>query len=1596
MHIFTFLKSKMTFVNISAKFVMFFAVMFVMSLQATAQVPANDEPCNATVLIANAACTFTNATTIDASLTTIPPAVTGIPCGNLTDADVWFSVVVPAGATSLVVDSKGTSLSDGAMAIYSGTVCTALTFLSCSDDGSLNPGFPKITIPGVTPGQTYWIRFYGFGGEQGTFGICVTANIPPSNDECLTATSLTVNPNLLCAAVTGGTTNNATQSATLPTPTCGAAGGFNDDVWFSFTSIGTIHRITLPTVSGGTSMTMALYSGTCAALTQIGCVNGTSLDATLLTPNTVYYVRVFTNSATTTVTATFNICVGTPPPPPANDECINAIGLTVNADFNCGVVTAGTTVSATQSNTTPNPTCAGLNAWNDDVWYSFVATNTSHRVSLQNVTGVTTDMTTAVYSGTCTNLTQIGCATVDPNVINLAGLTVNSTYFVRVMTASALAATTASFNICVGTPPPPPANDECPGAVLLTVNPTLTCTAVTAGTTISSTQSTAAPTPSCSATGIDDDSWFTFVATGPVHRISLLNVTGFTAMTMVLYSGTCGAASLVELACNTTSLMQVGGLVANQTYTVRVFTTTAIIGNNSNFNICVGTPPPPPANDECANAVVAPVNSNYTCTLVAAGNTASATQSTGAPVPTCSGAGINDDVWFQFTATNTRHRISLLNVTPVTPMASAVYSGTCSALVELTCSAVSPYNVIGLTINQVYYVRVWTTSTVPTIDASFNLCIGTPPPPPANDECTGAIPLTVNPNQLCGITTPGTTEGATQSNNSLSPTCSPANGWDDDVWFSFVATGASHTVSLLNVTGISTNMLTSVYAGTCGNLIQIGCATVDPNLINLTTLTQGTTYWVRVQTELAGPFDASFSVCVGTPGPGSVCVNGNPFCSTSGVTYPSVTNQPSLGGGGVYGCLGTTPNPTWFYMQVSSPGNLVFQVSQVNTAGTGIDVDYAAWGPFTSQADGCTQIAAANITPISCSYSTAPIETITIPNALVGQFYIVLITNFNGSAGQITFNTTTGNVGSTNCNIVCNTTASNSGPVCVNSPFNLFSTAIAGSTFSWTGPGGFTSTVQNPTGVIAPATAGSYTYTVTTTNGNTSCAGTTTVVVTANVSTLTLSSAATTTSQSVCTGTAITPITYTTGGGATGATVTGLPAGVTGSFAGGTFTISGTPTATGLFNYTVSTAGGCGTATLTGSITVTVASTLVLSSAAGSNNQTVCVNTAINNITYTAANGVTNVTATGLPAGVTGTFAGGVFTISGSPTAVGTFNYTVTSSGGCGTVVRTGTIVSTTPSTLTLSSAPSTADQSVCINTAITNITYTTGGGVTGASVTGLPAGITGTFAGGTFTISGTPTVAGSFGYTVTTTGGCGTATKSGTINVIAAATVTLTSPPVTANQTVCINTPITGIVYSVGNGATSATVTGLPAGVTGTFAGGVFTVSGTPTVGGVFPYTVSTMGGCGTASLTGTITVTSPSSLTLSSAASTTTQTVCSGTAIVDITYTVGGATGATVTGLPAGVTGTFAGGTFTISGTPTASGTFNYTVSTTGGCGTATQSGTITSTAAATYTLSSAAATANQTVCINTAITNITYAAGSGATGATVTGLPAGVTGS
>ena len=269
--------------------------------------------------------------------------------------------------------------------------------------------------------------------------------------------------------------------------------------------------------------------------------------------------------------------------------------------------------------------------------------------------------------------------------------------------------------------------------------------------------------------------------------------------------------------------------------------------------------------------------------------------------------------------------------------------------------------------------------------------------------------------------------------------------------------------------------------------------------------------------------------------------------------------------------------------------------------------------------------------------------------------------------------------------------------------------------------------------------------------------------------TISLSSGVGTNAQTVSINTPITTITYNTTG-ATGATFLGLPSGVNGVWSANTVTISGTPSVSvgSPYSYTVTLTGGCGIISTTGTISVNPNNTISLSSAVGTNAQTVCINAPITTITYTTT-GATGATFLGLPSGVNGVWSANTVTISGTPSvSVGSpYTYTVTLTGGAGTISTTGTISVNLNNTVSLSSAVASDAQTVCINAPIANITYTTTG-ATGATFLGLPSGVNGVWSANTVTISGTPSVSvGSpYSYTVTLTGGCGTVSTTGTISV--------------------------------------------------------------------------------------------------------------------------------------------------------------------------------------------------------------------------------------
>ena len=235
----------------------------------------------------------------------------------------------------------------------------------------------------------------------------------------------------------------------------------------------------------------------------------------------------------------------------------------------------------------------------------------------------------------------------------------------------------------------------------------------------------------------------------------------------------------------------------------------------------------------------------------------------------------------------------------------------------------------------------------------------------------------------------------------------------------------------------------------------------------------------------------------------------------------------------------------------------------------------------------------------------------------------------------------------------------------------------------------------------------------------------------------------------------------------------------------------------------------------------------------GNASPTICVNTAITPIVYqVTGTGGSNATVTGLPTGLSGSYnsSDSTFTISGTPSVGGIFKDTVITTGTCRSDTAYGTIT-VQNQTITLSSGDTT--QSVCLNNAISSIIYTVGGQASVASATGLPNGVSGNYLNGSFIISGTPIspAAGAYHYTVTTTGTCSPpATTTGTITINPDATIMLTSAGGTDAQAICINTPLTDITYSIGGGATAASITSgtLPNGVSGSFTAGVFTITGT------------------------------------------------------------------------------------------------------------------------------------------------------------------------
>jgi hypothetical protein len=341
---------------------------------------------------------------------------------------VWYRFVASQSTDSVIVAPVPGF--DPVLEVFSGS-CSALTSLGCSDGTAAN-AIEKLAPGTLIPGQTYFVRVYGWAGATGNFNICVRRLATPTQagDNCSNAIPYT-NASLTSCNLVFGSTTTATPSSNA------ACTGFpDDDVWYTFTASVTGNYVFRLNGTDTFDGAMQIFQGSCTALTSRACLDrtvaGVQEDTVLnLTGGTTVFVRIY-HADPGPGGGEFSFCAFRAVPPP-NDACINAISLPISAPGGCSLSTF-MTYGATQSQAPIN--CGGFTSTTaNDVWFVVTPTTSSIRIFVDNIG--TSDPVIEAFTGTsCASLASIGCK--DDSVAGLgetlflSGLTPGQNVYFRV------------------------------------------------------------------------------------------------------------------------------------------------------------------------------------------------------------------------------------------------------------------------------------------------------------------------------------------------------------------------------------------------------------------------------------------------------------------------------------------------------------------------------------------------------------------------------------------------------------------------------------------------------------------------------------------------------------------------------------------------------------------------------------------------------------------------------------------------------------------------------------------------------------------------------------------------------------------------------------------------------------------------------------------------------------------------------------------------------------------------------------------------------------------------------------------------------------
>jgi hypothetical protein len=819
-------------------FLMLMAVHFSLLAQ-----PANDECANAITLTpaaVDAAPNYIAASSINATLSELA-------CDGqaITDDDVWFKFTATSNAHRINI--RGFLQNASMVEVYSGT-CAAKTLLNkCGDfSNGNNPSF--LNLGGLTPGTEYFFRVFSVfntTASASNFEVAVTSSTAPANDGCEGAFTLAVN-GLTCQTPFSSSLTNATSS---PVALCGSANTPNHlyrDVWFKFVATAKAHLITT-TGPFQVQRDIQVFSGTCNALTTIGCLSTSSFSDEVAIGSLVIGETYFVRVGSSLVISSFGICISTPAFD-VNDDCSSAIEIQSSGNSDC-IRTFGNVANASQSGISCATTTIREPAY--DQWYKFIATETQYRLRLgtaQNVRirmevlqGLCGGSLTAVPGGSCTTVTTANDTTREAKI---TGLIIGNTYFVRVAAAKGSG---GIYNLCLKAVVPP-VNDDCQGAKELPIASNVSSVALTGTNMLDVSQSS----PACSGTA-NDDLWYTFEAT--TANVSALTVFNFIdPHVLQVFTGPCD--NLVQVSCtqqpnNTSgrSGFQLKNLNPGTRYRMRLhgsgnFSTTSNGQFTQNIGIYALNAP---VNDACANAIVLTPAANNTGTAIS-GLTVDANNTR---------ASCNDgntrDVWFRFEATAASHFLQIWGA--LYDPRIELLQGTCNNLTSIVCfndatPQIGRRQFNNLVPGTTYFIKVSSNEAFLDREGVFRICLTTPSVP-LNDECVGAITLPVCSSPACDAQGLFSTNLATQSR----PNC-VGGVTANDVWFKF-STDKEVTIAIDN---LNAQIRKEVFTGTCANLTSILCTNLHIN--TLPKPAGMTEYFVRVFNNASSVANTEFTIKV--------------------------------------------------------------------------------------------------------------------------------------------------------------------------------------------------------------------------------------------------------------------------------------------------------------------------------------------------------------------------------------------------------------------------------------------------------------------------------------------------------------------------------------------------------------------------------------------------------------------------------------------------------------------------------------------------------------------------------------------------------------